>query len=181
MKAFQFPLEKVLEFRKKQWEAESAILASLLEQQQRFEWQLEQATAALSEAAARLCSEVAVDGERIRDFAFASESGRRALRRLHLALEGVTTKVNRQRQVCLAAKRDYELVRKLREARWATWRLEAEREQESLSTEAFLARRTQRRLALSSRMESRLLPGSTGPGLDCDVPEDSSANAAAPR
>ncbi|MCW5963026.1 MAG: hypothetical protein KIT83_03230 [Bryobacterales bacterium] len=181
MKAFHFPLEKVLQFRKKQWEAESAILATLLEQQQHFERQLDLTTVAQSEAATRLCSRDAVDGGSIRDFAFASESGRRALRRLQLALDGVVAKVNRQRQVYVVAKRDYELVRKLRETRWATWCLEAEREQETLSTEAFLARRTQRRLALSSRMESRRLPGLAEPALDCEVPEDSPASAAVPR
>jgi len=164
MKAFQFPLEKVMEFRKKQWEAESAILAALLEQQREFQKQLAQATKSLHQAAESLRARSTVDGESVGRFAFATESGRRALRRLQLALDGVTAKVDRQRQVCVVAKRDYELICKLREARWAAWSVEASREQETLATEAFLARRTQRRLAVSSRMACQPRAALTEPG-----------------
>ncbi|MCU0227126.1 MAG: hypothetical protein MUF01_05765 [Bryobacterales bacterium] len=154
MKSFQFPLEKVLAFRKQQWEAESAILATLLEQHHHFEAELEHAGEVLQQAAQDLCRQPALSSDGVHQHALAAESARRALRRLKLALDGVATKVARQRQVCLTARRDYELVRKLREARWAAWLLEVDREQESLATESFLARRTQRRLALSSRADS---------------------------
>ncbi len=177
MKTFQFPLEKVMEFRKSQWEAESAILASLLEQQQHFERQLGETAAAMDQAAKHLCRNASLSSEGVQHFAMAAESGRRALRRLRLTLDGVLAKVARQREVCIVAKRDYELVRKLREARWAAWCLEAEREQESLSTEAFLAKRTQRRLAVSSRMESRRLPALTEPERDREVPAGGSPDA----
>ncbi|MDZ7639155.1 MAG: hypothetical protein U5J83_13045 [Bryobacterales bacterium] len=40
MKAFQFPLEKVLAFRKRQWEAEAAILESLIANRAHLEAQL---------------------------------------------------------------------------------------------------------------------------------------------
>lgn len=154
MKAFQFPLEKVLAFRKQQWEAESAILAALLDKQQQFQQQAQREETALHDAAVALQATGPCESAHLRRYSLACDSGRRALKRLRLAVESVAAQIRQQQQVCLVAKRDYELVRKLREARWAAWCLEADREEESLSTEVFLAKRTQRRLAVSSRMES---------------------------
>lgn len=154
MKAFQFPLEKVLSFRKRQWEAESAELASLLERHKGFEARLQAASEMLENAARELCAAARFDSGRVQRYAFASESGRRAVRRAKLALDSLSDRIAQQRQRCIEAKRQYELLDRLRQSRRAVWLREVEREEEALGTEAFLARRTQRRLALSAQTKA---------------------------
>ncbi len=178
MKSFQFPLEKVLAFRKQQWEAESAILAALLHQHQEFEKELEQAEKDLHQAAQDLCLQPSLSSGGVQQHALSAESGRRAARRLRLALDGVASKIVRQREICLGARRDYELVRKLREARWAAWLQQADREQEALATEAFLAKRTQRRFAITSRVCTAPSNGAIcQDGVQRSAPENATAPA----
>lgn len=180
MKAFVFSLEKVRTFRKKQWEAETTILAALHEQYQVLDKEMQDTIASLERAARALCTQKALDGEGVNHYAFVSESSRRALRRLKLRVEELEVKLNRQREVCVVAKREYELVSKLRASRWEAWRREEDREQETLSTESFLARRTQRSLVASSRKESRIHSAANLPLPEAEATADGRPTATAP-
>ncbi len=154
MKAFQFPLEKVLDFRKRQWEAASAELAVLLERRQVLDRQHEEAVDALDLASQALRANTSLAGGRVQQHAFTMESGRRAVQRVRLALEAASVKAEQQRQRCIDAKRQYELLQRLRHTRKLAWQREADREEETLSTDAFLARRIRERATSVVRPKS---------------------------
>jgi flagellar export protein FliJ len=151
MKAFRFPLDKVLNFRKRQWEAASAELAVRLERYQKLLREHTAAVEAFESTARALQSAPSIESGRIQGFALAVESGRRAAQRLQHALDAAARQVDQQRGRCVEAKRQYELLRRLRQARKSVWQKEADREEEALSTEIYLAHCIREKAASTAR------------------------------
>ena len=139
MKSFQFPLEKVLAFRKRQWEAEAAILESLIAKRAHLESERRRVEASMEEAVSQLASAAWVTSERVAEFRLAHASSREAVREITAQL------------AFLSDRRNYELVARLREKRYAEWLKDVNRQEEADARESYLGRLTQRRLALSSR------------------------------
>lgn len=152
MKSFQFPLEKVLVFRKRQWEVEAAALESLVAHRAALEAQRERMRASRELAARGIVAEGSHPGSRIAEFEFAQRCCRGAIRRLDIALASLAERIVKQQRVLVEARRNYELVLRLREKRYAQWLIEANRQEEAEATEGYLSRLVQRRLAVSSRM-----------------------------
>lgn len=171
MKRFHFPLEKVLAFRKRQWEAAAAALESLAASRARLESQCARMREALEEAARRLTLEESLSGGRVAEFHFAQRSARDAIRQIEAALASLSRKIAEQRRVFLEARRNYELVSRLREKRHAEWLAEVSRQEEADATESYLARLAQRRLAVSSRMRPPA-PAAAGIPSRCAEGED---------
>lgn len=151
MKAFTFPLEKVMAFRKRQWEAEAALLESLLANRHHLEAQRQHLIDALGRAREALAAGATLASERLAEFCLGQAGSREAILQLEKSLARLLAKIEGQQRAVLSARRNFELVAKLREKRYAEWQREADREQEATATESHLARLTQRRLAVSSR------------------------------
>ena len=151
MKSFRFPLEKVLVFRKRQWEAEAAVLESLIANRAHLEserWRVEES---MEEAGKRIASAAWVSGEKVAEFRLAHASSREAVRGIAAQLTSIHAKIAEQQRAFRHARRNYELVARLREKRYAEWLKDVNRQEEADATESYLGRLTQRRLALSSR------------------------------
>jgi flagellar export protein FliJ len=172
MKAFAFPLEKVMSFRKRQWEAEAALLDALLANRHHLEAQRQHLIVALGKAREALVAGATLASERLAEFCLGLAGSREAILQLEKSLARLQTKIEGQQRAVLSARRNYELVAKLREKRYAEWQREADREQETTATESHLARLTQRRLAVSSRplpkaadpQDAAWLPAASQPG-----------------
>lgn len=160
MKSFQFPLEKVLAFRKRQWEAEAAILESLIANRAHLESERRRVQAAVEEAGKQIASSACVSSASLAEFRLAQASSREALREMGTLLANLHGKIAERQRAFLQARRNYELVLRLREKRFAEWLSEVNRQEEADATESFLGRFTQRRLPLSSRTPAP--PRSTG-------------------
>lgn len=150
MKAFQFPLDRVLAFRKRQWEAEAAALEALLANRVRLNAHRQQVLDSVEQAAARIASGLQVDASTLAEFRLARTSSQAAIRQIDGVLAQLHEKILAQQRACINAKRNYELLIRLREKRYGEWLLEANREEEAVATETYLAKFSQRRLALSS-------------------------------
>lgn len=151
MKAFVFPLDKVMAFRKRQWEAEAALLESLLANRHHLESQRQHLIAALGRAREDLAASATIASERVAEFCLGQAGSRQAILQLETLLSRLHSKIEGQQRAVLSARRNFELVARLREKRFAEWQREADRELEATATESHLARLTQRRLAVSSR------------------------------
>ena len=140
MKRFQFPLARVRDFRRQQLEIEEAKLQRLLAERQSLEAE-----------AYRLVSET---GEARKSLAVttSSQAGQlvaadRYLRHLQVVQKGHAakladwqTRAAKQRQVMVEARRRVRLLEKLEQKQLRQWQAEADREQENLSAELYLAR-----------------------------------------
>lgn len=167
MRAFQFPLDRVLVFRKRQWEAEAAALESLLANRVRLNAHRQQVADSVENAAARIANSLQVDASTLAEFQLARSSSQAAIRQIDGVLAQLRDKIVAQQRACMNAKRNCELLIRLREKRYGEWLLEANREEESIATETYLAKFSQRRLAVSSRnsapeqMRGAILPPSS--------------------
>lgn len=140
MKKFRFPLDRLLNYRHSRLAAEQAQLERLLAEQMR----IEQARAALEredrliresiQRAAVLTSEQLAAVAAFRRFA-ASEG-------LRLASEAAAavSRVAAQREAVLSARREVEVLEKLREKRQEAWRRELDQETERQTAELVVAR-----------------------------------------
>lgn len=171
MKAFQFPLEKVLAFRKRQWEAEAAVLESFIANRAHLELERQRVQIAVDDAVKKVATSASVSSATLAEFRFAQASSREAIRQIEGAITNLHAKIAEQQRVFLHARRNYELVLRLREKRYAEWLSDVNRQEEADATESFLGRFTQRRLAISSRTPARASSASGIP-LPTAAPED---------
>lgn len=140
MKRFHFPLDRV-----RRWRAEQASLEELKLQQLRAELdRLAAAKRGLEAESAR--SACAVLGQRSIDplELTSLESYRTHLKRRILDLENLErqcqAKIAEQRQRVMEARRQFELLDRLHQSAWQEWQGQANKEQEQLAAELFLAK-----------------------------------------
>jgi len=172
MKRFEFPLERVRQFRKLQMETEQAKL---------------------EQARARLQSVDAMIAELNRQRSLAQDSSRQArsspravsmsdvaghaqfalyLQRMEHALNGrrheALLEMERQRKVLLEARRKYEMLHRFRDSSQSAWQAEFSREQENLAGELFLAKwlRTQPGTSSTPAPETGHDPSGPPPGFE---------------
>ncbi len=140
MKAFRFPLEKVLAWRKTQLDAEQAELRKR-----------KAVVAAIDQARSELRASGIAAEIQLRDAATIDGSDLEALGRfrtwvrehdVRLARERLARDhaAGEQRSRMLEARRRYRLLERLRERRLAEWTVESNRELETFAAEAFLSR-----------------------------------------
>jgi len=140
MRSFQFPLERILAWRRKEFEAEEARLGVLAAEQKRLEAARLEILASWDRAGRQLLAAAFVDGSDL-----AALSGYRA--RLERERE-INTRQRQeaagrtacQRVKVMEAHRRVRLLKKLRQRRLEEWRGEWNRETENFAGEAFLAR-----------------------------------------
>ena len=139
MKAFRFPLEKALEWRRKQLELEQTRFrqqAAALAELDRSRAELE-ATAIRAEVQVRAWNPLAgTDLAALAGFRGFVEKQERTLAARRAECEH---SLEVRKSAMLEARRRCRLLEKLRERKWAEWRAEADREAEQFAAECHLA------------------------------------------
>lgn len=140
MRRFQFRLESVLKWRLTQLEIEETALERLFSELRRMDAGLAALAAAKASAERAVLSAGTVEAQQLA----ALETHRRHLARERVRLlgerAGLEQRIAAQRQRVLKAERDLRLLEKVKERRLTEWRAAADREQEALASELFLAR-----------------------------------------
>ncbi len=140
MKKFDFPLQKLLELRAAQLEAEEAKLHGLYGERNavvRTARDLDEADQAASE---EIAASATVSGDELADLVRFHEQVKRRLRALEERRQECEERIRKQRQKVLEADRAKQLLEKLKESRFEEWKYELNREIEATAGELFLAR-----------------------------------------
>ena len=140
MRRFRFRLETVLGWRRLHLELEETKLQRLFEELRRVDLTEDRLDTEKSEADRAVLNSPSIEG---RDLA-ALDSHRlhvaREKERLRKERADCQRRIAAQRDRVLKAERDVRLLEKLKERRLAEWQTAADREQEALASELFLAR-----------------------------------------
>ncbi len=139
MQRFKFRLDSVLEWRRTQVELEETKLQRLFDERRQIEEAKQRLKSAEAEAARTVLGSVSVAPSELT----ALDTHRHWIARGHARLDRLRAdcekKIAAQRERVASAERDLRLFEKLKERRFEEWRLAADREQEALAGELFLA------------------------------------------
>lgn len=140
MKKFRFPLQHLLNYRRARLAAEQAKLEKILAEQRSLEQRraaLEQEDRAIRENLRRLPELSSAEIEAAAAFRRYAEAEAVRL----LSAEGeLASRLERQREALLAARREVEVLERLRERKREDWRRELDREMEAQVAELVVAR-----------------------------------------
>jgi flagellar export protein FliJ len=140
MQNFRFSLEKVRAWRSTQVELEEALLERLFAERKRLESALASLDASKTGEERAILELSAVDG---RQLAFLDRYQRHveaSKKKTQAAIADASRRIATQRARVLEARRNFQLLEKLNERRFAEWRVEFNRELEAQAGEAYLAR-----------------------------------------
>ena len=140
MKRFQFPLDRV-----RRWRSEQASFEELKLQQLRAELDRLAAARAASEAEAAETAQQVLSQPRIDPVELTTlETYRMHLRRRIYELDNLidqcASKIARQRERVIEARRQFELLDRLYQKAWNEWSAAVNKQQEELAAEMFLAK-----------------------------------------
>lgn len=140
MKKFRFPLERLRAWRRVQLDAEQSRMRALLDEEQRVAsrrealgLEMERARSGFAGGAAIPAFELAA----LNQFSIHVESETQKLKNLQ---RQVRQAIEQQRETLLAARRESEVLERLRRRRYEEWRAESDREEENLVAELVVAR-----------------------------------------
>ncbi len=140
MRNFRFSLEKILSWRGMELQAEESRLAALFAERARLDAARADIRAASERAANRMFEAKAVDGIELQSL----EGYRRRMEKELIAVDRQRAQsgeeILKQRARVVDAHRRVRLLEKLKGRRLGEWRLDWQRETDSLASEAFLAR-----------------------------------------
>jgi len=140
MRSFHFPLERVLRWRRNEFEAEELRLTMLLDEQQRLESARQQIRAAGERAGRQLMTAGTLDGGDLEALSRYRERLDRDREHNERQQRDAGQRIVDQRARLLAARRRVRLLEKLRGRRRESWQVQWDRELEDFAGEAFLAR-----------------------------------------
>jgi flagellar export protein FliJ len=140
MKKFRFPLEKLRAWRRSRFEAEEARLQALLTEQRRIQHQRERLVAEMDASLNHLAGKHTACAEELVALNSFCLYAQHEERRLEHTQRQVGHEIDKQREQLLKARRDVEVLDRLREKRLGQWRVEADKEQENLVAELVVAR-----------------------------------------
>ncbi len=145
MKAFHFPLQKVLEWRSTEREMESAKMRRLAEELQRLADEISAVEAEIRAVRKRVLESAGPGSPRLESWDLSpipafEERLKKAAAVLQTRKVALTLEVGEQRQKLLEAQRRVDLMQKLREKRFAAWTAAHNLENEQFAAEAFLGR-----------------------------------------
>ena len=139
MKRFQFPYERVMEWRDKLAEKERAELQRLHGTRSELEGALARLQATIGESRVRPESGNAIHATDLQQAALYMEALRSQQQAIGRKQQECQTAIVRQTGVCLVARRDHELLVRLRDRRLTTWETELNRETENSAADSWLA------------------------------------------
>jgi flagellar FliJ protein len=140
VKKFDFPLERVLAWRRTQVLVEHSKLEALLSEQRKMQAQSADLVNELivsEQALLQASSHLGLELDAFQHFRTASSAQSARLLR---DLSALSERIQAQREVITLKERDVRLLEKLREDRFDTWRMEQEREVDRQAEESFLGR-----------------------------------------
>ena len=140
MQRFRFPLEKVREWRGTQVELEEARLEKLLGERQQLEAALAQLDAGRVSEERAVLRQTRVAAEQLAALDYYRIYVEERKRQTQAQIDECGRSVAQQRTRLMEARRNFELLDRLKERRLAEWRLDFSREQEALAGELYLAR-----------------------------------------
>lgn len=140
MRNFQFPLEKVLNWRRTELKAEEARLAAWLAERARLDAARAEIRTARDRAGSRVIEAQAVDGIELESLAAYRQRLEKELIALDRRRAQSGEEILKQRARVVDAHRRLRLLEKLKGRRLGEWQLALQLETESLASEAYLAR-----------------------------------------
>ncbi len=140
MKAFRFPLQRVLEWRALQLRVEEEKLAGLQQQMASLTQMQEQLAAARNRSEAHLFASGTAAGSCLQSWALYQARVAKQQDLLKKQLLQCEQLIAEQRQRLLKARTDHRVLEKLKERRWRQWVYLNDREMEDTAAEVYLAR-----------------------------------------
>jgi flagellar export protein FliJ len=140
MKPFRFPLERVLEWRRGEFETEQAALRLLHAEREGTAARRRTLAESLERERRMLVSPGDVSGETLAALEAYRDWVRRETLRLEDRIRQLDRRIAEQRGRVIEAQRKVKLLERLREKALRQWTAEVNREIESFAAEAFLAR-----------------------------------------
>jgi flagellar export protein FliJ len=140
MKRFEFRLERVRDFRRQQLDLEEMKLEKLHDERRQLD---AESSRIENEAASTRGSLMVTTFVEAQELVAADVYLRHlaAMRKRHIEkIAGWQARALKQREIVLEARRRLRLLEKLEDQQFRDWKTEADREQENLSSELFLAR-----------------------------------------
>ena len=140
MKAFRFPLQRVLEWRALQLRVEEEKLASLQQQMASLTQMQEKLTAARNRSETHLFASGTAAGSDLQSWALYQARLARQQDAIKKQIAQCNQFITEQRQRLLKARTDHRVLEKLKERRWRQWVYLNDRELEDTAAEVYLAR-----------------------------------------
>ena len=139
MKSFQFPLQRVLDWRSLRMRTEEEKLASLQHKLSAILLRDTALTEAEQKSSARMLQLVSVDGSDLRALAAFQLRMRRERAVLKTERTQCEAHIAEQRKLLLKARRDCRALEQLKEKRHRAWTVQLDREIEDTAAEAYLS------------------------------------------
>ncbi len=142
MKRFEFRLERVRSWRQEQAELEELRLEHLLIELRRYDEQRMEARAEMARADQSVRGQATVSTGDLALLEMSHQYTRARLQQLENAKRQCQTRIDEQRKLVLEAHRQFELLDRLHQKTLAEWHAARTKEEEELSSELFLAKRS---------------------------------------
>src|SRR5580698_2991004 len=140
MKRFQFPLERV-----RRWRAGQAALEQLREQQARLEEEKRSIQRERANSERDVLGRPVMEATELQNLDAFRVHARDKIREFENRERQAAAQIEQQGQRVMEARRNAELLERLKQGAGAAWQRASDREQESLATELYLAQWTRRR------------------------------------
>jgi hypothetical protein len=145
MKRFQFPLERVRLWRQQQAALELAKLEHLAGQLAALKEEKKRIQGERDQSEQKLLQEASVAAVELQALAAYREHVRRRTGQIEQGQRELGFRIEQQRTSVMEAKRRAELLERLKTRRLDEWQMAAQRAEETLATELFLAKRVRAR------------------------------------
>ena len=145
MKRFQFPLERVRRWRAGQAALEELKLEQLREQQARLEEEKRSIQRERANSERDVLGRQVMEATELQNLDAFRVHARDKIREFENRERQAAAQIEQQGQRVMEARRNAELLERLKQEAGAAWQRASDREQESLATELYLAQWTRRR------------------------------------
>ncbi len=146
MKRFEFSLEKVRQFRDEQANLEELKLHNIYAEVRAIDAQRRAVTAELANADRKIREQTSIDAEDLGSLGKFHEFTRNRLKQLAGKRSQCETRAHEQRQRVIEARRQFELLERLKKKAIVVWQAARDKEEEELAAELFLGKRKRDRV-----------------------------------
>lgn len=145
MRRFHFPLERVRQWRDGQAALEELKLEQLLQNVAALERAKQSIETERAESERQLLSRKTIEAAELQNLDSYQLHSRDKIRDIENRKRQASVEVDQQRQRVIGARRDAELLERLKQKAREAWQAASDREEEALVAELYLARRTRHR------------------------------------
>ena len=140
MTRFQFPLQRVMEWRALQVRSEEEKLTGMQQQHEALVLREKALTAAELNSEMGLLKMPTIDGNDLQALSQFQARIHTERRNLQVRRKHFEAQIVEQRKHLLKARRDHRVLEKLKETRWRTWTYLNDREIETIAAEAYMSK-----------------------------------------